>query len=65
MADHSLFPGILPDRDFVDDSYGRGELEDKDYPELQSIAAEHPSDEIHGRMNQEDLIDGLEGLQRV
>jgi hypothetical protein len=62
----TLFPSILPDNSpFVDDTYNRGELERKEYPELKSIAAEHPSDEVHGRMSQSDIIDGLEGLERL
>ena len=65
MAD-KIFPSIAPDNEpFVDDSYSRAELEDKEYAELQSIAAEHPSDEVHGRMSKADLIDGLTGLTRV
>ena len=60
-----IFPSILPGRDFVDDKYSRGELERKEYSELKSIAAEHPSEEIHGRMSKADLVDGLEGLERV
>jgi len=60
-----IFPGLLEQYDFVDDSYSEAELRRKDYSELQAIAAEHPSDEIHGRMGKEELIDGLEGLERV
>jgi hypothetical protein len=60
-----LFPSILPDTPFVDDTYQKRELERKDYDELQSIAAEHPSEEVNGRMKQKELIDGLEGLERV
>jgi len=65
MAD--LFPSILPDSDdgFQDDTYLRPELEKKEYPELQSIAAEHPSEEVHGRMSETELLEGLTGLQRV
>ena len=61
----SLFPSILPDNDFVDDSYSRQELARMDYSELQSIAAEVESDDVHGRMSQDDLINGLEGVERV
>jgi hypothetical protein len=61
-----LFPSILPsDDDFVDDTYTEGELEKKEYDELSSIAAEHPSEEVHGRMGQSELRDKLEGLERV
>ena len=67
MANHTLFPSILPDSDepFVDAKYSRGELEKKDYQELREIAAEHPSDEVNGRMGKGELIDGLEGKERV
>ena len=61
----SVFPSILPDNDFVDDSYSRQELARMDYSDLQSIAAEVDSDDVHGRMSQEDLINGLEGKTRV
>jgi hypothetical protein len=62
----SLFPSILPDgEDFVDDSYQRQELERMEYQDLQSIAAEHPSDDVHGRMGHDDLVDGLVGLERL
>ncbi len=62
----SLFPSILPDGDdFVDDSYQRQELARKEYQELQSIAAEHPSEDVHGRMSEDDLVDGLTGLERL
>lgn len=60
-----LFPSIIPDADFVDDTYTKGELEKKDYDELRSIAAEHPFDDVNGRMGRKELIDGLEGLKRV
>ena len=61
----SVFPSILPDNDFVDDSYSRQELARMDYSDLQSIAAEVDSEDVHGRMSQDDLINGLEGKQRV
>jgi len=61
-----IFPSILPDGEpFVDDAYGEAELRRKEYAELQSIAAEHPSNAVHGRMDKEAIIDGLEGLKRV
>ena len=60
-----IFPSITPDNDFVDDSYSRQELARMDYSDLQSIAAEVDSDDVHGRMSQEDLINGLEGVERV
>jgi len=67
MPDHTLFPSILPasgDK-FQDITYLKSELERKEYAELQSIAAEHPSDDVHGRMSEEDLITGLEGKHRL
>jgi len=61
-----LFPSILPNgEDFSDDTYLRAELESKPYAELQSIAATHPSDDVHGRMDRETLLEELTGLQRV
>ena len=62
-----IFPSIIPDSDdeFVDDSYDRRELERKDYPELKSLAANHPTDEVHGKMSKEDIVDGLEGKTRL
>ena len=62
-----IFPGIIPDSDddFVDNTYNAGELERKDYQELSSIAAKHPSDEVHGRMGKQELRENLEGLERV
>jgi len=60
-----VFPSILPGEEFVDDTYSEAELERKEYSELQSIGADHPSESVHGRMSQDDLIDGLEGLERV
>lgn len=61
-----LFPSIIPDSDgaFVDDSYQRAELERKDYQELREIAADHPTDEAHGKMSREDMVDGLVGKNR-
>jgi len=65
MAD--LFPSIIPDADdgFQDDKYLRAELEKKAYDELSSIAAEHASEEVHGRMSQQELIENLVGLKRL
>jgi len=61
-----LFPSITPDNsDFVDDTYNAGELEDKDYQELASIAAEHSSDSVNGRMGKQELRNKLEGLERL
>jgi len=61
-----VFPSIIPDGDeFVDDSYSRQELERKEYPELKSLAADHPSEDVHGKMSAEDIIDGLVGKTRL
>jgi len=61
-----VFPSILPDGDdFTDNAYLRAELEKKPYSELQSIAAEHESDNVHGRMSQQELIENLAGLERL
>jgi len=60
-----LFPSVLPGEDFVDTQYSRAELERKEYGELREIAAEHESDAVNGRMGKDELIDGLEGLERV
>ena len=66
MANYSIFPSITPDNEpFVDDSYSKAELERMEYSELQSIAANHPTDNVHGRMSQEKLIDGLTGEKRI
>ena len=61
-----VFPSILPSEgDFVDDSYSRQELAQKEYSELQSIAASHESGDVHGRMGKDELIHKLEGRTRV
>lgn len=62
----SLFPSILPTGEpFVDDTYGKAELERKVYQELRQIAAQVESDDIHGRMAKDELIDALEGVEWV
>lgn len=65
MAERTLFPGIIPDADFVDDSYSRSELEGMDWDELRAIASEHPSDAVDGKSSREEIVDALEGEQRV
>jgi len=67
MASYNVFPSIIPDSDkpFVDDKYGEKELERMDGRELQSLAAKHPTEDVHGRMSADDIRDGLEGKQRV
>lgn len=67
MAEYSVFPSLLPDSDepFVDSTYQRRELEKKDYADLRQIAAEYPSDDVNGRMDQETLVENLTGKERV
>ncbi len=67
MATYNVFPSIVPDSDepFVDDKYSAKELERMDGRELQSLAAKHPTEDVHGRMSADDIRDGLEGKQRV
>ena len=67
MANHTLFPSILPDSDnpFVDSCYTEQELKKKEYAELKSIAATHESDSVNGRMKKKELIENLAGLERV
>jgi len=62
----SVFPSILPNgEEFVDDSYSAEELDRMDGRELQSLAAEHPTDAVNGRDSAEAIRDALEGLERV
>lgn len=61
-----LFPSILPDAgEFVDDSYTREELERMDGNELQSLAAKHPTDKVNGRTKANEIVEVLEGMERV
>jgi len=60
-----LFPSILPDRDFVDDSYTESELQGMDGRELQSLAAKHPTEEVNGKSKAVDIREALEGKERV
>lgn len=63
---YSVFPSILPsDEPFVDDKYQEKELQRKDYNELKSIAAEHDSEDVHGRMSADELVKGLTGKERL
>jgi hypothetical protein len=65
MAEYGLFPSILPDKEFVDDSYHREELANMDWDELRGIAKEHPTEEVNGQSEREEIIDVLTGKQRV
>lgn len=65
MAEHSLFPSILPDQEFVDDSYSKAELDRMDWDEIRRIAKEVDSDEINGHSEREAMEEYLEGHTRV
>jgi hypothetical protein len=58
---------LIPDDDeaFVDDSYSAEELDRMDGNELQSLAAEHPTDEVNGHSTAEEIRDVLAGKERV
>jgi hypothetical protein len=65
-----IFPSITPSDDgdpepFVDDSYSRAELEQMDGNELQSLAAEHPTDAVNGHSTADEIRDALAGAERV
>lgn len=62
----TIFPSILPDgENFVDDTYTSAELARMDGRELQSLAADHPTDECNGRDTADDIRDTLEGKRRI
>jgi hypothetical protein len=62
----TIFPSILPDgENFVDNTYTKAELARMDGRELQSLAADHPTDECNGRDTADDIRDTLEGKRRV
>lgn len=62
----TLFPSILPSGEpFVDDKYQRRELERMERNELQQLAAKHPSSDVNGKMSNEDIIEFLEGEERL
>jgi len=66
MARTTMFPSILPSGDdFVDDSYSEQELDRMSGHELQSLAAKHPTDDVHGRMKADDIREGLVGETRI
>jgi len=50
---------------FVDNKYSAEELERMDGRELQSLAAEHPTDAVNGRDSADAIRDALEGKERV
>jgi len=63
----TLFPSIIPgsDDEFVDDCYTEGELADMDGRELQSLAADHPTDDVNGHSTADEIREVLEGKERV
>ena len=67
MAEHTLWPSILPDKDkpFVDDSYSLEELKRMEWSEIRAIAATVESDEIDGQSDREEMETFLEGHERV
>lgn len=60
-----VFPSILPGRDFVDERYGRRELERMEWNDLRRIASKIESDEVNGHMPRDEMVAALEGLKRV
>jgi hypothetical protein len=57
---------LIPDgEEFVDDSYSADELDRMNGNELQSLAAEHPTDEVNGHSTASEIRDVLEGKERV
>lgn len=61
-----LFPSIIPgNEDFVDDSYSREELERMQWDEIRAIAAKHPTDEVNGKSDREDMEEALTGAKRI
>jgi hypothetical protein len=65
MADYEIFPSIIPEEEFVDDSYTKEELDRMDRNELQQIASKHESDDVNGKMSNEEIKDFMEGQKRV
>lgn len=61
----TVFPSILPNQEFKDDSYISAELERMDRTELQKLAAKHESEEINGQSSNEDIREFLEGEERL
>ena len=63
----TLFPSIIPgsDDEFVDDAYTESELADMDGRELQSLAADHPTDDVNGHSTADEIRDALEGAERL
>ena len=60
-----LFPSIIPGEEFVDDSYTQEELERMERKELQQIASEHESNDVNGKMSNDEIISFMIGEERV
>jgi hypothetical protein len=60
-----LFPSIIPGEEFVDDSYTQDELERMERTELQRIASEHESNDVNGKMSNDEIISFMIGEERV
>jgi hypothetical protein len=58
---------LIPDgeAEFVDDAYSAAELERLNGNELQSLAAEHPTDDVNGHSTADEIREALEGAERV
>jgi len=58
---------LIPDDDeeFVDNQYSAEELNRLNGNELQSLAAEHPTDGVNGHSTAEEIRDVLESKERV
>lgn len=58
---------LIPDSEepFADDSYTEAELDRLNGNELQSLAAEHPTEEVNGKSKQEEIRKALVGKKRL
>ena len=66
MANYNIFPSITPDnKPFIDDSYSRAELERMEWQEIRQIATRYDTDEINGRSERAEMIEYLEGKERL
>ena len=59
-----IFPSIVPS-EWKDDKYSKRELERMEWDEIRHIAAQHPSDDINGQSNRDEMEEFLEGEERV
>ena len=62
-----VFPSILPsgDDEFVDNKYSAKELGRMEWQEIRQIATRYDTDEINGRSERAEMIDYLEGKERL